>query len=215
MGRCGDGDVAWLPAGVVVCALVEVVVCSAGVVADPLGGVVDGAAGVVVWPAGEVVVWLAGALVVGALALVCGGVVCGAVVLGALALVCGPAVVCGAAVVCGPAVVAGATGCCGPPPGPPGPLWQSPPGHGGGSSGAALASAWLNVSAEMLSPAATATALTRFLDIACVPSGASAPTMSLGGPGYGQVTSISNVLVTVCGCCGLVMSVPVAVPLIA
>jgi hypothetical protein len=34
--------------------------------------------------------------------------------------------------------------------------------------------------------------------------------VELGGPGYGQVTSISNGLFT--GCMGLAMSIPVAVP---
>ncbi|GLE53632.1 hypothetical protein ATCCBAA256_31960, partial [Mycobacterium montefiorense] len=88
--------------------------------------------------------------------------VCGA------AVVVGAAVVAGAALVCGGAVVSGACGLCGPP----GPPWQLPFGHGGGSSGAELANPWLNINAEMLSPAATATALTRFLeDIAASPLG--------------------------------------------
>jgi hypothetical protein len=208
----------------VVCVLGGVVVCSAGVVVCPLGGVVVCSAGVVVWVAGGVVVWLAGAVVVGALgdAVVCGAVVCGlgcSVVCGAAdvagaAVVCGAAVVAGAAVLAGAALVSGACGLCGPPPGPPGPPWQLPPGQGGGgSSGKALANPGFN--AEMLSPAASASALTRFLDdIAASPLGPGPDDVWLG-PRYGQVRSISNGLVTVCGWSGLVMSVPVAVPLIA
>src|SRR5271163_4676355 len=64
-------------------------------------------------------------------------------------------------------------------------------------------------------PTATAAAAAaRFIDIAMSPLGPR-PRRCLVGLRYGQVTSISNVLVTGWGCCGLLLSTPAAVPLIA
>jgi hypothetical protein len=203
-----DGVVSVLP-DVLVCVLPDVVV---GVLAEVVVGV---AAEVVVWVVAAVVAWVAAEVVVWVLGAVVAWVAAEVVVwvLGA-AVVCGLSVL-GAAVVRGLSVagaeVSGLCGLRGPLPGPPG---QSGPVHGGGSSGTALASPAFGVSAAM---ATAATPATRFMDILFVslsgfgPDGFGLPAAAR----YGQVTSISNDLLTCCGCCGLLMSAPVAVPLIA
>ena len=157
------------------------------------GSVLWGAGASVLWGAGGAVLWVAGASVLwgagGAVLWVAGG---------------SDAWVLGGSWGCG--------GLCGAPPPPPGPPWLV--GLGGGV-GSEYAIPGFTVSAEKPRPAATAAApTTRFIDIAASNLGF-APRRCLVGPRYGQVTSISNVLVTCCGDCGLLTSVPAAVPLIA
>jgi hypothetical protein len=96
---------------------------------------------------------------------------------------------------------------------PPQPFCQL--GHGGGSSGADPANPALTVDADMPRPAATAAAAARrLMDIRCVPSRASVRTCQWARARYGQVKSNSNGLVIGFGCCGLLTSAPLAVPLI-
>jgi hypothetical protein len=87
-------------------------------------------------------------------------------------------------------------------------------GHGAGSSGAEPANPALSVDADMPRPTATAAAAARrLMDIRLRPLSGFGPNMPMGVR-YGQVKSNSNGLVTGFGCCGLLMSAPLAVPLI-